>query len=254
MFSMDRRSFLSSLAGSMFTAEIVSAVPQSNAPIAGTCWLDVAAPFIVVDPVQQLSTELLLTATCFPGIDGYKNSQYATEYQILLFDASGKEIKLDNAGRLSIPALRPTLLSMKELSGRDAFVGGAKVRVAPSPHQVPRAGDLFSAGFDGDSRFGESGGHGCRGLQQLNPDVAQFFRLIDFDHRRVPEHSFVRAADRKRIVLPLHVQAGERLGRFRILFLKALISRTHGGGGRCSPSDECRDVAGQAVVDDVIRR
>ncbi len=54
--------------------------------------------------------QLLLTATCFPGIDGYK-IHYATEYQILLFDASGKEIKLENGGRLSIPALRPTLLA-----------------------------------------------------------------------------------------------------------------------------------------------
>jgi hypothetical protein len=144
MFTIDRRSFLASLAGSMLAGEAVS---QTMQPQAGTCWLDVAAPFIVVDPSQQLSTELLLTATCFPGIDGYQDSRYATEYQILLYDASGKEIRLDNAGKLSIPALRPTLLGMKELSGRDAFVGGAKVRVAPSPHQVPRAGDLFSAGF-----------------------------------------------------------------------------------------------------------
>ena len=147
MFTTDRRSFLASLAGSVLAGETVSAAAPPATQQSGACWLDVAAPFVVVDPAQQLSTELLLTATCFPGIDGYKNSHYATEYQILLFDASGKEIKLENGGRLSIPALRPTLLSMKELSGRDAFVGGAKVRVAPSPHQVPRAGDLFSAGF-----------------------------------------------------------------------------------------------------------
>ncbi len=147
MFTIDRRSFLTSLAGSLFVGASVSAAAPPATQQSGACWLDVAAPFVVVDPAQQLSTELLLTATCFPGIDGYKNSHYATEYQILLFDASGKDIKLDNGGRMSIPALHPTLLSMKELSGRDAFVGGAKVRVAPSPHQVPRAGDLFSAGF-----------------------------------------------------------------------------------------------------------
>ncbi len=147
MFTIDRRSFLTSLAGSLFVSEAVPAAPRPATPPSGACWLDVAAPFVVVDPSQQLSTEILLTATCFPGIDGYRNTNYATEYQILLFDASGKEIRLDNNGRLSIPAMRPTLLSMREMSGRDSFVGGAKVRLAPSANQVPRAGDLFSAGF-----------------------------------------------------------------------------------------------------------
>ena len=147
MFTIDRRSFLSSLAGSFLAAETLPSAAHSAPRETGACWLDVAAPFVVVDPTQQLSTELLLTATCFPGIDGYRNSEYATEYQILLYDASGKEIRLENSGKLSIPALRPTLLNMRDLSGRDAFVGGAKVRLAPSPNQVPRAGDLFSAGF-----------------------------------------------------------------------------------------------------------
>jgi hypothetical protein len=147
MFTIDRRSFLAGIAGSLLSSEDASAVPQASAPQAAACWLDVAAPFVVADPAQQLNTELLLTATCFPGIDGYKDSRYATEYQILLWDASGKEIRLDNGGRLSIPSMRPTLVNLKELSGRDAFVGGAKVRVAPNAHQMPRAGDLFSAGF-----------------------------------------------------------------------------------------------------------
>jgi len=107
----------------------------------------VAAPFVIVDPSQKLSTQLLLTATCFPGIDGYRDSSNATGYQVLLFDSAGREIPLDGGGRLEIPALRPTLLDMKTMAGRDAFFGGAKIRVAPSPRQVPRAGDLFSAGF-----------------------------------------------------------------------------------------------------------
>ncbi|HUI54320.1 MAG TPA: hypothetical protein VLY04_05075 [Bryobacteraceae bacterium] len=158
MFSIDRRTFLSGLAGSLFVAstEAVRAAPQylegaKKHPAAGSeggaCWLDVAAPFVLVDPSQQLATELLLTATCFPGVDGYRDSHYATEYQILLFDAEGKEIRLDRGGRLEIPALRPTLLDMREMSGRDSFFGGAKIRLAPSANQVPRAGDLFSAGF-----------------------------------------------------------------------------------------------------------
>jgi hypothetical protein len=94
-----------------------------------------------------MSTELLLTATCFPGVDGFQNAHNGTQYQILLYDASGKEIKLESNGKLSIPALRPTVVNLKEWTGRDSFFGGAKVRVAPSPNQVLRAGDLFSAGF-----------------------------------------------------------------------------------------------------------
>ena len=39
------------------------------------------------------------------------------------------------------------LLNLQQLSGRDSFYGGARIRVAHSPHQVPRVGDLFSAGF-----------------------------------------------------------------------------------------------------------
>jgi hypothetical protein len=161
MFTVDRRTFLSSLAGSFLvgSAESLRGAPQypqtakatSDAALGGSagaaCWLDVAAPFVVVDPAQQLSAQLLLTATCFPGIDGYRDLHHATEYQILLFDNTGKEIKLDNGGKLEIPAMRPTLLDLKTMAKRDAFFGGAKIRVAPSPNQVPRAGDLFSAGF-----------------------------------------------------------------------------------------------------------
>lgn len=159
MFTIDRRTFLSGLAGSLLVAsgermQAAQQYPQTAKPSAvpagetgAACWLDVAAPFIVVDPSQQLSTQLLLTATCFPGIEGYRDQHYATEYQVLLFDDAGKEIKLDNSGKLEIPAMRPTLLDLKSLAHRDSFFGGAKIRLAPSANQVPRAGDLFSAGF-----------------------------------------------------------------------------------------------------------
>jgi hypothetical protein len=162
MFTIDRRTFLSGLAGSFFfaSADRLQGSPQypqiAKGPAADTalgqapgeaCWLDVAAPFVVLDPAQQLTTQLLLTATCFPGVEGFREQRYATEYQILLFDAAGKEIHLDNAGKLEIPAMRPTLLDMQAMVKRDVFFGGAKIRVAPSPHQVARAGDLFSVGF-----------------------------------------------------------------------------------------------------------
>ena len=160
MFTIDRRTFLSGLAGSLFiSAERLHGAPQypqaakaAASDVAGqalpaACWLDVAAPFIAIDPAQQLTTQLLLTATCFPGIDGYRDPHYATEYQVLLYDNTGKEIQLDNNGKLEIAAMRPTLLDLKTLAHRDTFFGGAKIRLAPSPNQVARAGDLFSAGF-----------------------------------------------------------------------------------------------------------
>jgi len=152
MTSIDRRVFLSSLAGSLLPA--AAQTPYSSKPAAllpandGLCWLDVAAPFVVIDPALQLSTEILLTATCFPGIEGYRDSRYATEYQVLLYDSTGKEVHLENNGRFEIPSLRPTVLNVKEWTGADGpFFGGARIRVAPSPHQMPHAGDLFSAGF-----------------------------------------------------------------------------------------------------------
>jgi hypothetical protein len=145
MHTIDRRVFLSSLTGAVISAS----AQQSPAPSKASdlCWLDVAAPFVVVDPTQELNTELLLTATCFPGIDGFRNARYATEYQVLLYDNQGKEIPLDNNGRLEIGSLRPTLLDLRQWAKRDAFFGGARVRVAPSKDQMPHAGDLFSAGF-----------------------------------------------------------------------------------------------------------
>lgn len=149
MTTIDRRTFLSGLAGSVFAVPAVAS-PQQTLPApaaADACWLDVAAPFVALDPAQNLKTELLLTATCFPGVEGFRETRYGTEYQILLYDHSGKEIRLDNAGKMEIPAMRPTLLDMRQLSGRDSFYGGARIRLAPSPGQVAHAGDLFSAGF-----------------------------------------------------------------------------------------------------------
>jgi hypothetical protein len=144
MAAMDRRRFLESMVTSVMVGE-AQAAPQQ--PLAETCWLDIAAPFVAVDPRQQLSSQILFTATCFPGSEGYTDTRYATEYQILLYDHSGKEIRLDNGGKLEIGAMRPRLVSVKEITGLASFYGGARIRVAPSPGQMPRAGDLFSAGF-----------------------------------------------------------------------------------------------------------
>lgn len=169
MGRIDRRAFLSGLTGALVAA---SASPLRGAPLlqnpsdkqpAGqgypgtqpaasasgkTCWLEVCAPLVVEDPKLGLSTELLLTATCFPGVEGFREPGNGTEYKIELFDATGKEIKLGSAADLVIPAMRPTVLRMGEVAGKKKFWGGARIRVAPSGKQpVTHAGDLFSAGF-----------------------------------------------------------------------------------------------------------
>ncbi|HEV8385941.1 MAG TPA: hypothetical protein VGQ11_13810 [Candidatus Acidoferrales bacterium] len=163
MKRIDRREFLSGLTGSLLAASVPGALPLLQEPYAKpplgaqkpaqvvpagmACWLDIAAPFVVEDPRLDLNTQLVLTATCFPGVEGFRDPKNATDYQILLYDAQGREIKLDNDGRLTIPALHTTLVQMNEMARKKSFWGGAKIRVAPSAHQVARAGDLFSAGF-----------------------------------------------------------------------------------------------------------
>jgi hypothetical protein len=135
---MQRRAFLTGLTGALLPS-----APAESAP----CWLDVAAPFIAVDPKLQLSSQILLTATCFPGVDGFRDTHFSTEYEIDLYDHTGKPIPLDRNGRLEVASLRPTLVNLADLARRDSFFGSAKIRTAPSPNQMPHAGDLFSAGF-----------------------------------------------------------------------------------------------------------
>jgi hypothetical protein len=144
---LDRRVFLSYLTGPLLTTAAQSVFASSASAAEPVCTLDIAAPFVACDPAQGLSTSLLFTATCFQGSDGFRQPGFATEYEILLYDHKGREIPLDHAGKIEISAMRPTLLNLGKLSGRDAFFGGARIRVAPSPGQMPRAGDLFSAGF-----------------------------------------------------------------------------------------------------------
>ena len=161
MEPMDRRTFLSGLTSSLVTASAISlpalrasaaqypptAAQQAPASAAAGCWLDVCAPFVVEDPALNLSTEILLTAACFPGVEGFRDPQYTTEYQILLFDPRGREIPIGQSSRLVIPAMHPTVVNMGEVAGRKKFWGSAKVRLVPRGEQTTRAGDLFSAGF-----------------------------------------------------------------------------------------------------------
>lgn len=158
MKPIDRRTFLAGLTSSIVTASAIS-IPrvraaaaqygQQAAPAANAqaCWLDVCAPFVVQDPTLNLSTELLLTADCFPGVEGFRDIHNTTEYQIQLFAPDGKEIPIGQASKLVVPAMRPTLLEMGEVAGKKSFWGSARVRVAPHGEKATHAGDLFSAGF-----------------------------------------------------------------------------------------------------------
>jgi hypothetical protein len=156
---IDRRTFLGGLASSLIVASsqsIAASIPLSGV-LQGTtpkqvvapdaCWLDVAAPFVTNDPALGITTQLLMTATCFPGVDGYRDANNQTAYQILLYDAKGKEIPLDNGGRYDIPALHTTMVDLTEMAHGKQFWGGARIRTAPSANQVNHSGDLFSAGF-----------------------------------------------------------------------------------------------------------
>lgn len=160
MKDIDRRTFLAGLAGSLLAPSAFAsrgllmpdAGPQYGttpavSPATGTCWLDIAAPFLVHEPRIGLSTELLLTATCFPGQEGFRDSQNATEYELELFDANGEPTKLGGGQRQVISAMRPTVLRLSDYVGDKPFWGSARLRLAPRGKQVTHAGDLFSAGF-----------------------------------------------------------------------------------------------------------
>ncbi|HET9399769.1 MAG TPA: hypothetical protein VFO34_02360 [Candidatus Acidoferrales bacterium] len=158
MRTIDRRTFLGSLAGSFVAASAQAAVPHAVTDLAtlrerraniapDACWLDVAAPFVLSNKALGIETQILLTATCFPGVDGYRDPNNQTAYQIVAYDPKGNEIRLDRNGRLDIPALHTTMVEVAQLAGRSEFWGGARIRTAPSANQVSHAGDLFSAGF-----------------------------------------------------------------------------------------------------------
>jgi hypothetical protein len=171
MGRLDRRAFLSRMTGALVTASGVSlsklAAPAAAATLAQNpqqyppyeakapaltpgkpCWLDVAAPFVVEDPSLGIHTELLLTATCFPGVQGFRDRQFGTEYEVQLFDGRGREVNLGRNGRMLISAMRPTVLRMSDVLDRGKpFWGSAKIRLAPRGNPVTHAGDLFSAGF-----------------------------------------------------------------------------------------------------------
>lgn len=155
MQTIDRRTFLGSLAGSLLVASapaFAGPLPFSGMlkeplrPVVSpdACWLDVAGPFVSADANLGISTQIVLTATCFPGIDGYKDSNNQTAYQIILYDALGHEIPLDNGGRYDLEALHTTLVDIGEISkGKTFWAAPGFARPLPRGRSATRA--IFSA-------------------------------------------------------------------------------------------------------------
>lgn len=153
MSSFDRRSFLTSiscsLAGAVLPAKIINA--ESFRTSTAGCWLEVAAPFVVVDTELGVDCELVLTSDTFAGIAGHADGKFSTDYEICLYDASGRIVGSEGVTkRMTVPAMRTTIIPIRELIGNaKQFFGGLKVRVRPTATEagMPHASDLFSSAF-----------------------------------------------------------------------------------------------------------
>jgi hypothetical protein len=163
MWSIDRREFLSRLSQSMAA---VIAVPSIHAQrlflsnprqgqttsgassTNGTCWLDVCAPFIVEDDQRGIHTEIVLTSDTFVGAQGHQDGADATEYEIYLYDAAGRAVgPRGMAHRLTVPAMRTTVLNAQDFTGGGNFWGGMKIRLRARAREPMPASDLFSSAF-----------------------------------------------------------------------------------------------------------
>ena len=163
MWSIDRREFLSRVSGSVAALAAAPLIPfqrllRSNAPqsppsgqasLGRSCWLDVCAPFIVEDDQRGIHTEIVLTSDTFVGTRGYQDGVDATEYEIYLYDAEGRAVGAGGiARRLTVPSMRTTVLSARELIGHsETFWGGMKIRLRPRAREPMPVSDLFSSAF-----------------------------------------------------------------------------------------------------------
>jgi hypothetical protein len=126
--------------GSILSPESGSATP---------CWLDVCAPFIVESESAGIRSEIVLTSDNFPGKRGYTATENSTEYEIHLYDVAGKPIGAGGvAKRFTVPAMRTTVVTLRELLGeKREFIGGMTIRQRPKGPFAAHASDLFSSAF-----------------------------------------------------------------------------------------------------------
>ncbi len=220
MAPLDRRTFLGCLAGSLIASSAQSLA--GNLPFAPTikgqhpvstlapdaCWLDVAAPFVTTDPALGISTNFLLTASCFPGVDGFRDPHNQTDYQIQLYDSTGRDIPLDRDGKFDIAALHTTMVDLREIAHGKSFWGAGRIRLAPSPGQVSHAGDLFSAGYvrwQTDSNFDNVHAHPAAPQQAMGhfnysmpfPALSEYHCMFSlFNPGEVESTGSIRVVDR----------------------------------------------------------
>lgn len=127
-----------------FASGLASSAEKSN-----SCWLDVCAPFVIDDPKIGLHSEIFLTSDTFIGAKGYEDGADASEYEIYLYDATGKLIGTDGVTkRLSVPAMHTTVISLRDiLEDTASFWGGMRIRLRPNGREPMHASDLFSSAF-----------------------------------------------------------------------------------------------------------
>jgi hypothetical protein len=149
MTTFDRRHFLSTVSCTLAASVFPSTRLQDKAKSATPCWLEVAAPFILEDAEHNLQSEIVLTADTFVGQRGHEDGKDATEYEVCLYDATGKAIGKDGVTkRLSVPAMHTTVLAVRDLlGGARQFQGGLKIRLRPRTRDTMHTSDLFSSAF-----------------------------------------------------------------------------------------------------------
>jgi hypothetical protein len=157
MKPFDRRSFLSTLSCSLAAIASESIAPVQRllaeaSPNAPGCWLDVCAPLVIEDDERGLHTDIILTSDTFAGARPNQDGSDVTDYEIYLYDASGRAIGPGGATeRLTVPAMRTTVIAARDLMG-DAvgrnFRGGMRIRLRPRCRGTTRVGDLFSSAFN----------------------------------------------------------------------------------------------------------
>lgn len=151
--TVNRRKFLaqfSGVLGAAFVPESVAGIPPALAWADDeVCWLDVVAPFVVEDPAIGMHSEIVLTSDTFNGIKGYDSGSQTTDYEIYLYDSTGKALGNNGVAKcLSVPAMHTTVFSVRDLLGdRKDFVGGMKLRLRPKASVPMHASDLFSSAF-----------------------------------------------------------------------------------------------------------
>ena len=151
MTSFDRRSFLATISCSLAGA-IIPVKPVNAGSLTAACWSELAAPFIVADADLGVECEIVLTSDTFAGIAGHADGKTASEYELCLYDATGRAIGKDGVTkRLTVPAMQTTVVPVRDLIGdAKTFFGGLKIRLRPAASgqtAMPHASDLFSSAF-----------------------------------------------------------------------------------------------------------